>query len=321
MTRLFPLLLPLVACQPSSTTDDTDDTSAAECEVGIEATYPSDGAVDAYYRDAVEFYLSEADPSAVVFADFDGVQTTRDDGLTIVYTPSAPLEPETAYEVGLDYCRGAPSIGFTTSTYGLPLDDPGALLGSTWAYDLRDARFYEAGYLGDLLQTFAERVGLVSVVGVEGDTVDLRLAVADDQEPPGQDYCARTVDVAGVDFSSTPFLEFGPTSIRFNAYLGEIQLHEMYVETSVSPSGDTLGGMSITAVIDARSVSGAVDMEVGELCDLLEVYGAPCGPCPDDDEPYCVSTAADHFEAVGVSTQVDPIVEAYTDPRCQEEPS
>ena len=321
MLRSIPLLLPLAACQPTTTDDsDSDSSVPTDCDVGIESTIPSDGSSDAYYRGAVEFTLTEADPTATVFADFDGEQTLRDDGLTVVYTPTQPLEPETTYEVGLDYCRGTPSISFTTSTYGLPLDDPEALLGQTWAYDLRDARFYQAGYLGDLLQTFAERVGLVSVVGVKGDTIDLRLAVADDEEPPGQDFCARTADVSGVDFASSPFLHFGPTSIEFQAYLGVITLHEVQVEATVAPNATSLGGMTIAAVIDVRSVANAVDMDVTELCELLEVYGAACATCPEDSEPYCVSTSADQLGADLVTASVERITEAYTDERCEEEP-
>ena len=319
MLRALPLLL--VACQPADPQDDTHTVGPGDCDVGIESTYPADGATDAYHRGTVEFMLTEADPTATVFADFEGVQTTRDDGLTVMFTPTEPLEPLTSYEVGLDYCRGTPSITFTTSSYGLPLEDPQALLGQTWGYDLRDARFYEAGYLGDLLQTFAERVGLVSVVGLEGGSVDLRLAVADDNEPPGQDFCARTAEVEGVDFSESPYLQFGPTSIEFNAYLGVIAIHEMVVKTTVSPDGSSLGGMDISAVIDVRSVAYAVDMDLVELCELLEVYGAPCEACPEDGEPYCAATSADQFGASQVATSVDRINEAYADPRCEEEPT
>jgi len=319
MQRFIPLVLVLTGC-PVQDPTDTEQPDTEACEVGIEGTYPTDGSSDAYYRGAVEFYLSEPDPTATVVAAFDGEQTTRDDGLTIVYTPTQPLEPTTAYEVSLDYCRGTPSISFTTSVLGEPIDDPGAIRGRTWAYDLRDARFYQAGYLGDLLQTFAERVGLVSFVAIDGDTVDLRLAVADDNDPPGQDYCARTVDIRGVDFSSTPYFEFGPTDMEFNAYLGVVTLHEMTVQTTVAPNGAALEGMVISAVIDVRSVSDAVDMDTGELCELLEVYGAPCEPCPEDAEPFCVSTAADRLGATAVAADVERIPEAYTDPRCEEVP-
>lgn len=314
------ILLLLCACQPPFGDDSSPPDTEPTCEVTIDATYPLDGATDAYYRGAVELTLSEPDPTATVFADFDGVQTSRDGGKTIVYTPSEPLEPLTTYEVGLDYCRGTPSIGFTTSSLGLPLEDPAALLGRTWSYDLRNARFYEAGYFGDLLQAFAERVGLISVVRIQGDTIDLRTAVADDRDPPGQDYCGRTVDIEGVDFSTSPFLQFGPTTVEFQAYLGVIAIHEMLVETTVAPDGASLGGMEISAVIDIRSVAHAVDMEVEELCELLEVYGSPCEACPDDDEPFCVAAAADRLEAPAVATTVERILTPYTDPRCDEEP-
>ena len=317
--RALPCLLLLAACEPNAS-DDTSPPDDPDCTIHIEGTYPEDGSVDAYWRDPVEFYLSEADPEATVVTELAGEQTILDDGLTVQFQPTEPLEPATSYEIGLDYCRGAPTIDFTTSSYGLPVEDPQGLLAHTWAWDLREARFYQAGYLGDLLQTFGERVGLVSMVGLEGDSVDLRLAVADDNDPPGQDFCARTVDVSGVDFSGSPFLEFGPTSIEFNAYRGTVVLHEMTVQTTVAPDGASLGGMALTAVIDVRSVSQAVDMDVGELCELLEVYGAPCESCPEDSEPFCVYTAADRFGASQVATPVERIVQAYTDPRCDEDP-
>jgi hypothetical protein len=62
-------------------------------------------------------------------------------------------------------------------------------------------------------------------------------------------------------------------------------------------------------------------MDLVELCELLDVYGAPCEACPEDSEPYCVSTAADRFGAARVATTVDRINEAYSDPRCEEEPT
>ncbi len=320
MLRALPLIVLAVACEPPPT-DDSTPPDTESCETAIESTWPEQGATDAYWLDSIEFVLDEPDASATIVTDIAGQQTVSDDGLSITYQPDEPLTPDTAYEVDLDYCRGTASIGFTTSSYGQPVDDPAALLGQTWSYDLRDARFYQAGYLGELLQTFAERVGLVSVVGVSGGTVDLRLAVADDNDPPGQDYCARTIDVPGVDFTAAPFLAFGPTAIEFNAYLGTIVLHEMMVETTVAPDGGSLGGMVLEAVIDVRSVAEAVDMELTELCDLLEVYGAPCSACPEDGEPYCASTAADRLEAPGVSVTLEPIAEAYADPRCEEEPT
>ncbi len=319
MRTLLPLALLLTGCPTPESKDSEPDTTEA-CEITIDATVPMDGATEAYYRAPIEFHLSGADPDAVVFADFTGEQSSRDEGAVIVFTPDEPLEPNTPYEVGLDYCHGAPTIGFTTSTLGVPVPEPAVLEGLTWAYDLRDARFYQAGYLGDLLQTFAERMGLISVLAVHAESLEARLAMANATEPPEQDFCARTSDIPNVDFSGNPYFRFGPTDYAFDAYLGTIELPEMSVEGTIADDGSVLGGLVISAVIDVRSVADAVQMDVDELCDILVVYSNPCEACPGDGEPYCVSTAADGLPAERVTLDVEPIEEAYEDPRCEEEP-
>ncbi len=312
------IALLLAGCPPAAT-DDSSTTTLDDCQVTIDSTLPNDGATDAYYRAAVEFYLSEPDPTATVVADFEGTQSTRDDGTTILFEPDPPLDPSTAYEVGLDYCSGQPTIGFTTSHYGLPLEDTVSLVGKTWLWDLREARFYQAGYLGDLLQTFGERKGLITVVSMDETTADLRMAVTASGEPPVQDFCSRSAEIEGVDITQAPFVVFGPTTMEFQAYLGTIAIHDMFVAGTVAADGSSLGGLDIEATIDVRTASQALDMDVGEMCDLLEIYGSACEACPEDSEPYCVTTAADHFDAIEVEVEVERITEAYTDPRCEEE--
>ena len=293
-------------------------TTTEPCTVTIEDTWPMDGATDAYQRAAVEFTLSEPDATAVVFAAFEGEQSTRDDGLTVVYTPAAPLEPLTSYTVGLEYCFGEPEIEFTTSAYGLPLKDPDALAGSTWVYDLRDARFYQASHLGDLLQTFGERLGLIHIREVSEDNVAVRLAVATDDDPPTQDFCSRTVDIPEVDTSDSPYFQFGPAELSFDAYVGTITVHDMIVAGTLAADASSIGGLEVSATVDTRTVADAVEVDEEELCDLLELSGSPCEACPSDDEPWCVTTAADRFSAAAVDLQVEQILEADSDKRCEE---
>lgn len=130
---LLPLLV-LSGCTDPILPRDVEPT----CETTIPSTWPDNGATGVYHRGAVEFTLSEPDPTAVVVADFDGVQSTRDGGLVVVYTPTEPLEPLTTYEVSLDYCRGTPSISFTTSALGSALMDDVDLVGRVYAADMTD---------------------------------------------------------------------------------------------------------------------------------------------------------------------------------------
>jgi len=324
--RLILVVLLGLGCAPDPTAGrgptvvaDGGDTGAEDlCEVTINSTDPSDGAPDVYYRDAIRFELSAPDPTATVVAPFAGTQTISEDGLTVIFTPDDPLDPATDYEVDLDYCHGTPTIGFSTSELGLPLDDGVSLEERVYGIDLAGGHFMDGAGVGETLSTFFARSVLMKVSREEGATIDILASVTDDSDE--QDYCKRTAELDGIDFSEAPFVSFGLDEFEFGAYLATVTLYDLAIEGTFSPDATELGGVRFATTVDAQDISaalGAVSTEV--ICELAEDLGTSCGPCPVGDTDTCLTVTAEHIEGVQVSIELDAITEANTDPRCEEE--
>ena len=66
------------------------------------------------------------------------------------------------------------------------------------------------------------------------------------------------------------------------------------------PVGDE--GGTLTAVLDAREISPIFhllpDPKPEDVCAALDDFGAACEPCPQDNQPFCLTIAADRLEAV-----------------------
>lgn len=292
---------------------DPSEPAAPACDITIVETVPADGASDAYHRGPIEFHLSEADPTATVVADFPGVQSTRDEGRVVVFTPTDPLEPGATYAVGLDYCHGSPTIAFTTSDYGeaLAIDD---LVGRTYVVELADARFPAGESIADLVASvFTDRL-LVGIVAVTGDEVELRIALPAEGDEIAQDPCIRTVELPAGWFAEAPYFEVSGSELLVDAYAGRIRLADLFVSGTLASDGTTVGGGTLRTTIDARDLATALDLLDEEtLCVLAEGLGAPCTECPDGAST-CVAVDVDQIEAwwaEGVS--LEPVVDVAPD--------
>jgi len=274
--------------------------------------------MEAYYRQAIEFELSEPDPTAVVFADFAGEQTTRDDGLVVVYTPDEPLEPLTEYTVGLDYCRGTPEIGFYTSELGLLLDEDMDLLGRTYALALDEVRFLAGDGLEEVAATLVSPTMLVSAHAVDEDGIHLRVALPSDEDPETQDYCIRTVELPVADFVEAPFFSLTATDVSFGASSATVDLRRLDFTGTVSPDGSWMGGGTFAAVLDTRDIAQIIAGSSPEtLCAIAAGLGVPCDMCPQDGAEWCVTLDVLEVTAEWLpEVEIDPILEANADPRC-----
>jgi len=316
---VFSVIALLCACDEDTfrPVDDSVDV-VPTCDTTIVSTNPRNASVDAYYRQAIEFELSEPDPTAVVFADFPGKQSSRDDDRVVVYTPDDPLEPLTEYTVGLDYCRGAPEITFKTSELGLPLDDQIDLQGRTYALDLSEVRFLAGEGLEEVAATLVSPTMLVGVYAVDEEGIHLRVAMPSDDDPEVQDYCVRTVDLPVADFFDEPFFSLSATDVSFGASSATVDLRRLDFTGTVSPDALWMGGGTFAAVLDTRDIAQIIVGSSPEtLCAIADGLGVPCDLCPQDGQPWCVTldvldVTADWLPDV----QIDPILEASADPRC-----
>lgn len=106
--------------------DDSDD---EVCSLSIREIFPEMESTSVYYRSAVEVTFSEpGDVEPIRVTRFDGariggVEQWSEDGTRLTFTPSAPLEPDTAYAVELAYgCDRTARWEWTTSATGGSVD-------------------------------------------------------------------------------------------------------------------------------------------------------------------------------------------------------
>lgn len=283
MPRSAPLFLVLAGC----VVDEPDVVVPEPCGVYVDATEPADGALDAYYRGDVVFWLSEPDPTAVVLAPVHGRTHTRDDGRQVVFTPDAPLAPATSYEFGLATCRGRPTISFTTSEIGeslaIPNDD---LADRAWEIDLDGASYAWGEALGHLVTWLLTDRLWVGVSAVKEDELTLRVALPDGD---AQDACTRTLDLAGVDFSGAPYFSFGPEPVVFAVDGTLLVVQDLEISGALSPDGARVEGATLRGMMDGRELLDLFGSDAYDaMCELAGAYEVPCEPCPADGAPYCL---------------------------------
>ncbi|MDP2309051.1 MAG: Ig-like domain-containing protein [Pseudomonadota bacterium] len=321
------LLLPflLTACPaPDGKVDDTgSDTGTAACEISIESTIPSSGALDADYRASIEFKLSDADATATVTSTIAGTTTLVDDGETIIFTPNAPLEPSTAYTVTLNYCRGASDLTFTTSADGTPLTDVNILLGRTYALNLGEARIVEPAGVGSILGTYLTQDILVGVQTVDATEIQMIGAIGvEGSSPPEQDYCTSSIPFPVANFSAQPYFQIGPQTTTLAVAGLEIVIGDLEITGTFASDGSYFTGGTLGGTIDTRPLVPLLDEEgePGSICDLAASFGAVCGACPEDGEPYCLTLVADQIEALQVEGESLVVVANGDCPDCETTP-
>lgn len=317
------LLLPLflTACpEPDKVVDDTgSDTDGAACEISIESTIPSSGALDADYRAAIEFQLSDADGTATVTSAIAGTTTLVDGGETIIFTPNEPLEPSTTYTVTLNYCRGASDLTFTTSDVGTPLPDVGILQNRTYALNLREARIVEPAGVGSILGTYLTQDILVGIETVDNSKIQMIGAIGvEGASPPVQDYCTSSIPFPEADFAAQPYFQIGPQTTTLAVAGLEIVIGDLEITGTFASDGSYFTGGTLGGTIDTRPLVPLLDPEgePGSICDLAASFGAVCGTCPEDGEPYCLTLVADQIEALQVEGESLVEVAAGDCPGC-----
>jgi hypothetical protein len=305
--RLSLLLLPLLltACPAEDKAEDTSGGETPGCEVIIDSTVPSSGAIDADYRAPIEFQLSAADPTAVASSDIAGTSTVINDGETVVFTPSAALAPNTTYTVTLDYCGGTSPLSFTTSELGGALE--GDLTGNTYALALGDARIVEPAGIGAVLSGYLTQDILVGVQTVSETNIQMVGAIGiEGASPPAQDYCDPTIDFPDATFTEAPYFQIGPQDTALSVAGYTIEIGNLEITGTFAPDGSYFGGGTLSGTIDTRPLAPLLDDsgDEGAICSLAVSFGAACTACPSDGEPFCLTLVADQITAVQVEGTV-----------------
>ena len=324
VTFLTLLALPsLLACAdkdkgPAGGTDSAVDPG---CAVTVKSTSPADGSATAYYRDQIDFVLSEADATATITTDIPGTLEVSSDGLTVSWIPSAYLEPSTSYTATLDYCAGSAAISFTTSELGGTMADTSVLKDKTYVLDLGAATIVEPPGVGAILGGLVEEGILIGVLNV-GDGV-INMSGGLESETGGQDYCTASFPFPEADFTAAPYFSVGPqdTALSFAGY--EISVKQLEITGTFAPDGSYFGGGTLAGAVDARDIATAfpeLGYDAAGLCDFLVSFGAQCETCAADSEPYCLTLVAKDIVAEEASGLVFVEVAANDCAGCESGP-
>jgi hypothetical protein len=280
------------------------------CNTTIDSTYPADGATDFYYRDAIEFYLSDPDSTATVVSDIDGDQFTSEDGKTILFVPSQALEPLSTYEVGLDFCHGQPSISFTTSELGGAITSLSDVEGNTYVFNLAHARYTQGGQAAKALLAIFNKDVLIQILEATESTIAMRGAVGETIEGTvEQDICYRTMDLAELGVESANF-SYEDSELIIDFYETELSFLDLWLSGTFAPDGSWIGGVSLVAKVDVRGLSETMGLgEADEICTFAEGINAPCEPCSTDGASYCIAIAAEKISATAVDLDLQQIEE------------
>jgi len=290
------------------------------CTTTIESTYPTAGATNFYYRDAIEFYLSDADPTAVIVTDIVGEQYFSEDGTTILFVPDLPLEPLTEYEVGLDYCHGTPSISFTTSELGGDIVSLDELEGKTYLFNLEHARYSAGGEVAEALLAIFNKDILIQILEATQESIALRGAVGESIDgQAAQDICYRTLDLSDLGIASADFT-YEDAELVIDFYETELSFLDLWLSGTFAPDASWIGGVSFIAKVDVRALSETLGMgDADDICIYSGELGAGCQPCSSDGESYCIEIAAEKLSATAVDLELQKIEVNNSFEECVEE--
>jgi hypothetical protein len=326
MTRITCMLAAIALVGCADKTGDTG-TSPTGCGVEVETTLPADQTPDAYFRSAIEWQLSDADPTAVATltdsngAAVAGTSSVNADTDVVSFTPTDPLTPTATYTAGLSFCAGAPSITFTVGELGGDVDQA-ALLGNAYLVDLNTARFIEPAGVADLLLSQLENSIIIGVAAVtENTTIEMNGAISEDSSTD-QDYCTPTIEFPEASFAAAPYFSIGPQDTDLSVAGVTLTISQLVLNGTFAPDGSYIGGAELSGELDARVLAPVLGDLIEEadpdyVCDLVAGFGVSCEACSSDGEIYCITVLADSITAVQQEASIEVVAEEECHPLCK----
>ena len=315
--------LALTAC--SAGTDATGETGEV-CDNTV-TLFPTKDAGDVYYRTSIEANFADADDSATlaVSAGSEAVagSTSWDEaGLTLTFTPDAPLTPSTQYTAAVTHECGDASVDWTTSDVGTSIDSA-SLTGKAYTLDLTSGRFLQPEGIGALIQNYIDTDILMGVVSADDTTIQMIGAVANGETPPAQDVCEPSFNFPDADFAGNPFFTVGPESTAITIQGFTVTITDLMISGAFSPDGSYVDGAVLAGSIDTRPLVPMLDENGGDdaICVLASSLGINCEECAEDGGMFCLTLLVDSMTAEEIGTSLVEVVDPGTNPDCDEEPA
>jgi hypothetical protein len=240
--------------------------------------------------------------------DIEGEQYTSEDGKTILFVPSQALEPVTEYEVGLDYCRGMPTISFTTSELGSEIASFDTIEGNTYIFHLDAARYTTGGEVAQALLAIFNKEVLIQILEIADTSIAMRGAVGESLNGEvEQDICYRTLDLEELGVDSADFY-YEDAELVMDFYHTELSFLNLLMSGTFAPDGSWIGGVSLFANIDVRGLSQTLGLGTADdICAFARELESPCEPCSTDNEDYCITIAAEKISATSLNIDLEQI--------------
>jgi hypothetical protein len=267
--------------------EDCDDTDPLVVERGMELSADSEEPHDPVEPLFLRL-LQQATAPEIALATASGqpvpLSLEQSDEIYLLGT-EGPLLPATEYLLTVTDSCGTRVMGFTTAPAG-EVPPARALVGRTWRVDASSMGLWNWSVLDTFLRPAIEPLYL-SVTGVAGEALDLRLAASRPQgERAVQDLCLPTVELTGVPLEGGFALWLRDIELPMSFGLGSDQasvvLQQASLGAHVQESG--LTALWFEGIADTRPLSGEY------ICAQAASWEEPCGPCPDGSGDYCLPT-------------------------------
>jgi hypothetical protein len=199
-----------------------------------------------------------------------------------------------------------------------PSEAPLPWNGTTYLLDIAPGNWYEPRGIGREIDAFVPSF----LLRVDGEAPDVsRVTVGTADTDGQQDPCNATTVMDAM--AAPPAVAMGPSVyslfIRSDELSVRSSVHELTI-TDVLPDGEKVSEVGeLSAILDFRELYPFFTIQLEptpeSVCALFSnQYSRPCGPCPNDGEPRCLTVRANSLGA----TPTAPIVpiDSVTDPAC-----
>lgn len=283
-------LIALTGCVETKETEtDTADGTTDACSATVASVTPADGEEGVSVSNAVVVTFSEARSDASVSLDgVAGSVTASEDGLSVTFTPDAPLEADTTYTVTASICGVVTTSTFTTaSAWGVDIT------GRTYAIDLggSDVQWIQPSG-GSLLAGLLETPYILVMVESSGSELDLLGAAGWEVDGNVEQYPdAPAIDFAPADFSTAPAFTSPPTDASLSVSGTTVTIYDLALSGTFSEDGSSWDTLHLSGMLDSVTLDAYVEASLGlATCDAIGLLGGTCVACPGDDsgEIRCV---------------------------------
>lgn len=279
----------------ADTHPEADDTCAARVAWLSPAADTAHVPVETLIQAAFDTPLPATADWRLAVAGLDGATSLSPDRRLATFTPSAPLQPDTTYDVTAEACGDQATASFRT--LGPPID-LGRLAGRTWNVDLAALSWVSPASSSALLPLL-DMPAVLTHVSVDADGLHLEgrfAASIDGVVLPIP--CAPAFDLGRLTLAGNPRFTTDATGFAFKWQGQDLRVEDIHVEGVIDDQGTTLDSLSFRGLLDVRPLQAITG--IGGLCAQAEAYGEACEPCTDGVVACLPALVTD-----GVATEVD----------------